>query len=172
MLKLAQPLVALFAIALPCYAAASGYAICRDGMTGQELLQCNKTSCPAGTTLIAYNPGEHASCNGKGGGGEYDPKPAAEQCHTSKHLRDLGYSKGHKTRYCQNHGYDGNIGWNCIRDCTKKCVKANLRKLGWIKNSKSEFCKKLGYDGVHGAAGSKYGEAGYCYKGDPAICKL
>lgn len=102
----------------------------------------------------------------------YDPKPDAEFCYATKHLKDLGYRSGHKTRYCQNRGYDTNEGWICVRDCLKSCIRADIKKLGWIKDSKTKFCVNLGYDGVHGAAGSEYQEGGYCYKKVPVDCKI
>lgn len=151
-------------------ALASGYAVCQDAASPQPFIQCNTTSCPSGSTLISYNPGDHENCNGGGNTGEFDWKAYAEQCHSNMHLKQIGYSGGHKTHYCQDRGYDGNVGWNCVRDCSKKCTKAFLRTLGWKDGDKTGFCRNLGYDGTHGAPGGDYNEVGYCYKGDPEIC--
>ena len=145
---------------------ADGYAVCSDTQTGGTHIQCNSTSCPPGEVLISYNPGKHERCDKPSGGGDYDYRKGAEHCYPARHLKELGYDGGNKTRWCQNFGYDTNTGWYCVRDCSKKCVKAALRDLNWSgKGNKNEFCQSYGYEGNANPPGNRYSMGGYCYKG-------
>jgi hypothetical protein len=151
-------------LVLLCRSASAGYWVCEDPVTHQQYKMCK--GCLPSMNTIGYDNGP---CPGGSGGGAHGTSPQAQQCIPSINLHDIGYTGGHKSRYCENHGYDGNQGWTCYRDCSTDCKKINLQDAGWISGNKAKFCQKLGYDGVHSAAGSHYSE-GYCYKGEPKIC--
>jgi hypothetical protein len=153
---------------------AGGYAVCRDTSTGQELIECDTTSCPIGTTLISWSPHDHPSCDGGGGGGSQDKSPAGFRCVAEKKIKDLGYQRGHKTRYCKTRGFDGynSRSGECVADCSKACVKVFIKRLGWTDGHKTRFCKRYGWDGVHNPRGNDYKHGGYCFKGTKEQCGI
>lgn len=80
-------------------AMAQGYSMCQFPGDNRPSLVCGR-GCPRGSSTIAYNPGNHARCN----------KPTEslpEGCTKRANLADLGWSSGHKTKFCQRRGYDG-----------------------------------------------------------------
>lgn len=73
----------------------SGYKVCQDRGTNQQFIACGASPCPPGTSMIAWNPGDHPSCPSPGGS------------YSCVDMKDLGWVRGHKTNFCIARGYDG-----------------------------------------------------------------
>lgn len=70
------------------------YSVCRDNIHGKEFIECNRKGCPSGSSFVAWNPSNHPTCG------------ASSQCPS---IISLGWTSGHKTKFCRRHGFGGVI---------------------------------------------------------------